>query len=121
MTLRHLTKVGGLVLAMSVMASFSLWALVQEIDYTTEQYLAYNKCANLTDPEAKQKCVLDFIEAHRKLSLVEYAIAEYGRALQEQIQKMESFLSARSPYLIREPRRLIIAYRILNAITLTLN
>ena len=87
MTLRHLTKVGGLVLAMSVMASFSLWALVQEIDYTTEQYLTYNKCANLTDPEAKQKCVLDFIEAHPKLSLVGYAIAEYGQALQEQIQK----------------------------------
>ena len=87
MTLRHLTKVGGLVLAMSAMASFSLWALVQEIDYTTEQYRAYNECANLTDPEAKQKCVLDFIEAHPKLSLVEYAIAEYGRALQEQIQK----------------------------------
>ena len=87
MTLRHLTKVGVLVLAMSVMASFSLWALVQKIDYTTEQYVAYNECANLTDPEAKQKCVLDFIEAHPKLSLVGYAIAEYGQALQEQIQK----------------------------------
>ena len=61
MTLRHLTKVGVLVLAMSVMASFSLWALVQKIDYTTEQYVAYNECANLTDPEAKQKCVLDFM------------------------------------------------------------
>ena len=87
MTLRHLTKVGGLVLAMSVMASFSLWALVQEIDYTTEQYEAYNKCPGLTDPDAKQQCILDFIDEHPKLSLVEYAIAEYGQALQEQIQK----------------------------------
>ena len=87
MTLRHLTKVVSLVLAMSVMTSFSLWALVQEIDYTPEQYEAYNKCANLADPEAKQQCILDFIEEHPKLSLVEYVIAEYGRALQEQIQK----------------------------------
>ena len=87
MTLRHLTKVVSLVSAMSVMASFSLWALVQKIDYTPEQYEAYNKCAGLTDPETKQQCVLDFIEEHPKLSLVEYAIAEYGRALQEQIQK----------------------------------
>ena len=87
MTLRHLTKVVSLVPAMSVMASFSLWALVQKIDYTPEQYEAYNKCPGLTDPEAKQQCVLDFIEEHPKLSLVEYAIAEYGRALQDQIQK----------------------------------
>ncbi len=87
MTLRHLTKVVSLVPAMSVLASFSLWALVQKIDYTPEQYEAYNKCPGLTDPEAKQQCVLDFIDEHPKLSLVEYAIAEYGRALQEQIQK----------------------------------
>ena len=87
MTLRHLTKVVSLVPAISVMASFSLWALVQKIDYTPEQYEAYNKCPGLTDPEAKQQCVLDFIDEHPKLSLVEYAIAEYGRALQEQIQK----------------------------------
>ncbi len=87
MTLRHLTKVVSLVLAMSVIASFSLWALVQEIDYTPEQYQAYNECANLAEPEAKQQCVLVFIEEHPELSLVEYAIGEYGRALQEQIQK----------------------------------
>ena len=87
MTLRHMTKVVSLRLAMSAMASSSLWALVQEIDYTPEQYEAYTKCANLADPGAKQQCVLVFIEEHPELSLVQYAIAEYGRALQEQIQK----------------------------------
>jgi len=86
MTPKHLTKVVGLVLALSLVASVSLWALVQEVDYTREQYDAYSECTNLTDPEAKQKCVLKFIEAHPKLSLVEYGIAEYGQALQEQIQ-----------------------------------
>ena len=87
MTLRHMTKVVSLGLAMRAMASFSLWAFVQEIDYTPAQYEAYSKCANLVDPEAKQHCVLAFIEEYPELSLVEYAIAEYGRALQEQIQK----------------------------------
>ena len=85
MTLRHPTRVPSLVMAISVMASVSLWA--QEIDYTPEQYEAYSKCANLADPEAKQSCFLKFIEAHPQLSLVDYAIAEYGRALQAQIQK----------------------------------
>ncbi len=87
MTPKHLTKVVGLVLALSVAASVSLWALVQEIDYTQEQYEAYSECTSLTDPAAKQKCILDFIAAYPELSLVEYGIAEYGRALREQIQK----------------------------------
>lgn len=86
MTPKHLSKVVGLVLALSLVASVLLGALVQEVDYTREQYDAYSECTNLTDPEAKQKCVLEFIEANPKLSLVEYGIAEYGRALQEQIQ-----------------------------------
>ena len=61
----------------------------QTIDYTREQYDAYQKCSMVADASAKQGCMLAFIEANPKLSLVQYAIGEYGKALQEQIKNGE--------------------------------
>jgi tetratricopeptide (TPR) repeat protein len=76
----------GLVIV-AVMMTAPLTA--QTIDYTREQYDAYQKCSVIADASVKQACMLAFIEANPKLSLVQYAIGEYGKALQEQIKNGE--------------------------------
>ena len=94
MTLRHLTKVVSLVLAMSVMALFSLWAQEQDADSAAaeeyrSQYTAVQKCAALTKPKPLQKCVLDYLaEAGREhTDLFNWAVGEYVRAMTKQIQQ----------------------------------
>ena len=96
MTLRHLTKVVSPVLAMSVMASFSLWAQEQDADSAAaeeyrRQYTAVQKCAALTDPKPLQKCVLDYLEAagREHIDLFNWAVGEYARAMTKQIQQSQ--------------------------------
>ena len=78
-------KFGLVIVAVIVSAQL----IAQNIDYTREQYDAYQKCSVVADPAAKQACMLAFIEANPKLSLIQYAIGEYGKALQEQIKNGE--------------------------------
>ena len=98
MTLRNLTKVVHLVLALSVMASFSLWAQEQETDAAAKQQAEYRsqydvvqKCAGVTDPESRQKCALDYVETagDRFPDLSKWALSEYFRAMTEQVQKSQ--------------------------------
>ena len=81
-----LTKLVVLLLVLSLKVSVALSVPIQDVDYTREEYEAYSSCTTLDNSEDKQKCLLEFIQAHPKLSLVVYGISEYGRSLNQQIQ-----------------------------------
>ena len=81
-----MTKLVVLLLVLSLKFSVALSVPIQDVDYTREEYEAYSSCTTLDNSEDKQKCLLEFIQAHPKLSLVEYGISEYGRSLNQQIQ-----------------------------------
>ena len=52
-------KFGLVIVAVIVSAQL----IAQNIDYTREQYDAYQKCSVVADPSAKQACMLAFIQA----------------------------------------------------------
>ncbi len=98
MTLRRLTRVAHLVLAISATALFSLWAQEQETDAAAKQQEEYRKqygvvqdCAGVTDPEERQKCALNYLEeaGDKFPDLSKWAQGEYFRAMTEQVQKNE--------------------------------
>ncbi len=69
-----------LLLSAALFSSTSTWA--QNIDYNTDQYAEYQRVIGIEDSTERADAILTFMAEHKGLSLVQYALKNYGELLE---------------------------------------